>query len=113
MSDVHPPAAPGPDLQIVRVLSNNAVLARPPADSAEADEVVLVGRGIGFQRRPGEMLPTDAAGRRYVELTSEQLRFLRSMDSLDHLAMDVITDAVDLAVDLLGELHPSVYVVLA
>lgn len=43
------------DAQILRVFNNNVVLAR----DASGQEVVLTGRGLGFQARPGQ--PVDAA----------------------------------------------------
>gem|GEM_PF-1892328 len=74
---------------------------------------VLVGRGIGFQRKPGDEISPATADRQYLELSPERAQFLKGVLSLDPAVMETISAAVDLAVDLLGELHPSVYVVLA
>lgn len=96
--------------RIVRVLSNNAVLAT--ADDND-HEFVLVGRGIGFGRRPGDPVPPETATRRYVELSPDKAHYLHSIGSLDPHVAQTISAAVDLAEDLLGTLHPSVHVVLA
>lgn len=77
------------------------------------DTQVLVGRGIGFQRKPGDEISPATADRQYLELSPERAQFLKGVLSLDPAVMETISAAVDLAVDLLGELHPSVYVVLA
>lgn len=102
--------------RIIRVFSNNAVLVRMPGGvpgEDQTDEVVMVGRGIGFQRKPGDEISLATADRQYMELSPDKVQFLRSVQSIDSVVMETISDAVDLAVDLLGELHPSVYVVLA
>ncbi|MCI6207476.1 MAG: PRD domain-containing protein [Corynebacterium glucuronolyticum] len=114
--------------RIIRVLSNNAVLVRVPsgvpgedtAHSSQAhsahhdtDTQVLVGRGIGFQRKSGDEISLATADRQYLELNPERAEFFKGVLSLDPAMMETISAAVDLAVDLLGELHPSVYVVLA
>lgn len=96
-----------PDNRVVRVLSNNAVLA-----ACATGEVVLVGRGIGFGRKVGDPISTDATHRRYLALSDEQAAVVRSMSTLDPFVTSTIATSIDLAADLLGELHPSVYVVL-
>lgn len=118
--------------RIIRVFSNNAVLVRVPSGVPREDTAqntahntnakntntnentqVLVGRGIGFQRKPGDEISPATADRQYLELSPERAQFLKGVLSLDPAVMETISAAVDLAVDLLGGLHPSVYVVLA
>lgn len=100
--------------RIVRVFSNNAVLVRhEDAAAVQTQEYVLVGRGIGFQRKPGDVISSGDADHQYVELSADKIQFVRSLDSFDREVLETITGAVDLSVDFLGELHPSVYVVLA
>lgn len=96
-----------PDNRVVRVLSNNAVLA-----TCATGEVVLVGRGIGFGRKVGDPISTDATHRRYLALSDEQAAVVHSMSAMDPFVTSTIATSIDLAADLLGELHPSVYVVL-
>ncbi|MDI3196145.1 PRD domain-containing protein [Pseudarthrobacter sp. AL07] len=47
---------------VKRVYNNNVVLAI----ETDATEVVLLGKGIGFQRRPGEIVDTSLADQRFV-----------------------------------------------
>ncbi|WJZ02048.1 PRD domain-containing protein [Corynebacterium freiburgense] len=97
-----------PDLRIVRVLSNNAVLARD-----HVDERVMVGKGIGFGRKPGDIVTVDPTHRQYIELSSDKAQYLELLGVIDPRILETISAAIDFAVELLGELHPSVYVVLA
>lgn len=94
--------------RIVRVFSNNAVLVRDD----EGVERVLVGRGIGFGRRTGERIAGDRAQRTYVPIQPEKAPLMAVIDDLDATMVRQVGAAVDLASDLLGELHPSVYLIL-
>jgi beta-glucoside operon transcriptional antiterminator len=73
--ETHPPQAgptfPGPmasdvtastQASVKRVYNNNVVLAI----ESDATEVVLLGKGIGFQRRPGDTVDTSLADQRFV-----------------------------------------------
>ncbi|MDO5534315.1 MAG: PRD domain-containing protein [Propionibacteriaceae bacterium] len=95
------------DADVVRVFSNNALLVR-----LGDVERVVVGRGIGFGRRIGETLALSGDERHYVEANPERIQLLDSIGSLDPDLLQTVSSAVDLAGDLLGELHPSVYVLL-
>ncbi|MFP5312111.1 MAG: PRD domain-containing protein [Actinomycetes bacterium] len=53
--------APAP-ATVKRVYNNNVVLVVEPDDT----EVVLLGKGIGFQRRPGETVDSSLAEQRFV-----------------------------------------------
>ncbi|MDO5035088.1 MAG: PRD domain-containing protein [Actinomycetaceae bacterium] len=94
--------------RIVRAFNNNAVLA-----SVGGDEFVLAGRGIGFGRKPGDLIDLGSVQQRYIELSSDRVEFLKSVNSLEPKLVATVSSAVDLAADMLGELDPSVYVVLA
>jgi beta-glucoside operon transcriptional antiterminator len=52
----------GNSASIKRVYNNNVLLAI----EADSTEVVLLGKGIGFQRRPGETVDTSLADQRFV-----------------------------------------------
>lgn len=96
-----------PSYRVVRVFNNNAVLAR-----RGDDELVVVGRGIGYGRRGGDLLTTDSIQRQYFEVGTEKAQYLNLVNSIDPQVIETISAAVDLASDLLGELHPSVYLLL-
>lgn len=99
--------------RVVRVLSNNAVLARVGEGDSDDGGLVLVGRGIGFGRHVGDPVSATADQRQYIELSPDKVQLLTSLNALDPYVIETISTAVDLAADLLGELHPSVYLVLA
>lgn len=96
-----------PEPRVVRTFNNNAVLA-----TTGEDEFVLVGRGIGFGRKPGDVIENDNVQRQYMEVSPDRVQFLSSLTSVDPAVFHAVSAAVDLAVDLLGDLHPSVYVLL-
>lgn len=93
--------------RVLRVFSNNAVLA-----SHGEDELVLVGRGIGFGQVAGNPIPADQVQRQYLAVESDKAHYRDLVNSIDAELLETISTAVDLASDLLGELHPSVYLVL-
>lgn len=96
-----------PALYVVRVFNNNAVLVR-----AGNTERVVVGRGIGFGRKVGDYIAADNMARHYVEMNPDRMRFLDSIHMVNPAMLETISTAVDLAGDLLGDLHPSVYLLL-
>ncbi|MDO5048481.1 MAG: PRD domain-containing protein [Actinomycetaceae bacterium] len=91
---------------IVRVFSNNAVLA-----TLDGTEQVIVGRGVGFGRTAGDQIE-DGSHRHYVEARADRLGFLQTLKDIPVQTLDVLAKALDLATDMLGDLHPSVYIVL-
>lgn len=98
----------GTCLRVRRVFNNNALLV------ASGDvERVVVGRGIGFGRRAGDIIKSDPSSRQYVEVSPDRIDFFEHLDQLGPSASEAISKAVDLAADVLGELHPSVYLLLA
>ncbi|MBV7282236.1 MULTISPECIES: PRD domain-containing protein [unclassified Corynebacterium] len=104
------------ELRIARVLSNNAVVVRDSEGPAPQSKVI-VGKGLGFGASIGDIMSraevTAAENRQeYVELTAEQEEILTSLGRINAAQLAVISAAIDLAVDVLGELHPSIYVIL-
>ncbi|MEC5183924.1 beta-glucoside operon transcriptional antiterminator [Cryobacterium sp. MP_3.1] len=71
---------------IKRVYNNNVLLAV----EADSTEVVLLGKGIGFQRRPGETVDITLADQRFVAeglYRAPQLAGLLSDAPSDHIAL--------------------------
>lgn len=71
---------------IKRVYNNNVVLAT----EEDTTEVVLLGKGIGFQRRPGESIDTSLADQRFVAeglYRAPQLAGLLSDAPSDHIVL--------------------------
>ncbi|WJY95973.1 PtsGHI operon antiterminator [Corynebacterium felinum] len=96
-----------PLTRAARVLSNNAVLVT----TGDVHQV-LVGRGIGFGVKVGDTLAITDEHQRFVHLTDEQAQFFESLRAIDGHRVEKFSTAVDLAADILGPLHPSVYVLL-
>ena len=76
----------GKPASIKRVYNNNVVLATED----DTTEVVLLGKGIGFQRRPGESIDSSSADQRFVAeglYRAPQLAGLLSDAPSEHIAV--------------------------
>lgn len=62
-------------MQITRVLNTNAVLS---ADS-DSNEIVLLGRGIGFKARPGDNVDETKIEKRFTLNDKKQLSRFREL----------------------------------
>lgn len=92
---------------VTHVLNNNAVVVR-----SEAGISVFVGTGIGFAKKNGDTVTLDDAQQHYVAVEPEKLHYFNMLNSLSPDALHVIAGGVDKASQLLGPLHPSVYLLL-
>ncbi|MDP9801653.1 transcriptional antiterminator [Arcanobacterium wilhelmae] len=93
--------------RVIRAFNNNVVLARV-GDA----EVVLAGKGIGFGKHPGDLIPSEAIQRQYVEANAERIQTLKAL-ALRHPALaESVANAVEKAAEGIAGVHPSVYVVL-
>lgn len=80
-------------MEILRVFNNNLVLARDGA----GNEVILTGRGLGFQARPGQQVDPDAVVRMFVPADG------RDPDHLAELLAGIPPETIQVVADSLGE----------
>lgn len=93
--------------RVVRVLSNNAVLAQ------DGDRtVVLVGRGVGFGRRDGSVIDPDTVESTFVQLDPAVMRALEWMRGPAGSALEVISRAIDETAAEVGGLRPAAHALL-
>lgn len=99
---------PESSYRVVRAFNNNVILARH-----DDDECVLVGRGLGFRANPGDTIAADAVSQKYMAVDTEaKARYLALVNSVDNSLLHAISEAIDRAADMLGELDPTLYIVL-
>ncbi|MFV0560721.1 MAG: PRD domain-containing protein [Enterococcus sp.] len=93
-------------MEIVKRINNNVVLSK------EHDtEVILMGKGIGFQTKPGDTIPVEAIEKRYYpedDLTAEQMAML--MTKANEKELSAIYAIVRLFRDSIhSEFNPNVF----
>jgi transcriptional antiterminator len=80
-------------LQIERVLNNNVLIADHPS----YQEVVLIGKGIGFNRKQGDAIDTDLAEKFFVlKSEKEQKNYIKLLPFIDNELLEVIISAIQL-----------------
>lgn len=107
MSEHRPHAAA--QYSVAHVLNNNAVSVYALGSKTP---VVLVGRGIGFGRRAGDIIDPAHAHEHYVAVGAKRARYLELLSSVSPDVLEAIGSALELAEGHLGDLHPSVYLLL-
>lgn len=96
-------------MEIVKILNNNVVVSL----DERGREQVIMGRGLGFQKRPGDRVDDDAIEKIFA-LQSDEL-VTRLGELLSQIPLDVMTSCdriIDLSHQRLGKLHDSLYVTL-
>ena len=96
-------------MQIAKVLNNNVVVV---LDEHQREQVVM-GRGLAFQKRPGDALD-DSKIEKVFALQSDEL-VGRLGELLSQIPLEVMTTCdriIDLARGRLGKLQESLYITL-
>ena len=80
-------------LLIDKVLNNNVLIAKHPS----YEEVVLIGKGIGFNRKQGNFIETDTVEKLFVlKNEKEQESYIKLLPFIDNDFLEVIISAIDL-----------------
>ncbi|MDM5329275.1 PRD domain-containing protein [Neobacillus sp. CF12] len=80
-------------LLIDKVLNNNVLIAEHPS----YEEVVLIGKGIGFNRKQGDFIETDSVEKLFVlKNEKEQQNYLKLLPFIDNDLLEVIISAIGL-----------------
>jgi transcriptional antiterminator len=81
------------ELRIDKVLNNNVLIADHPS----YEEVVIIGKGIGFNRKSGELIDTDKIEKLFVlKNEKEQENYIKLLPFIDNELHEVIISAIDL-----------------
>jgi transcriptional antiterminator len=97
-------------LQIDKVLNNNVLIAEHPS----YEEVVLIGKGIGFNRKHGDTIETDSAEKFFVlKNEKEQENYIKLLPFIENELHEVIISAIDLIKQRINSsLHEHIHVAL-
>lgn len=80
-------------LLIDKVLNNNVLIAEHPS----YEEVVLIGKGIGFNRKRGDYIDTETAEKFFVlKNEKEQENYIKLLPFIDTDFLEVIISAIEL-----------------
>lgn len=78
-------------LQVAKVLNNNVIIANHP----DRGEVVIIGKGIGFNRKTGESIPLESVEKMFI-LTSrhEQEQYKQLVPQVDEQLIEIIGEII-------------------
>lgn len=78
-------------IQVAKALNNNVIIAHHP----EHGEVVVIGKGIGFNRKTGDAIPLEAVEKMFI-LTSryEQEQYKQLVPHVDEQLIEIIGEIV-------------------
>lgn len=79
-------------LQVAKALNNNVIIANHPAHG----EVVIIGKGIGFNRKTGEAIPLESVEKMFI-LTSrqEQEQYKQLVPQIDEQLIEIIGEIIN------------------
>ncbi|TSB44766.1 glucose PTS transporter transcription antiterminator GlcT [Alkalicoccobacillus porphyridii] len=90
-------------LVVRKVLNNNVLVAAHP----DYDEVVLIGKGLGFGKMPGDEVGREQAEKFFVlKEESEQKQYRHLMQYIDETFLSVMNDVMEMIED---KLHTRLY----
>ncbi|HJV17936.1 MAG TPA: PRD domain-containing protein [Bacillales bacterium] len=81
------------ELRIDKILNNNVLIVEHPSYK----EVVVIGKGIGFNRKSGEWIDTDKIEKLFVlKDEKEQANYIKLLPFIENELLEVIISAIDL-----------------
>lgn len=78
-------------LQVAKVLNNNVIIAKHP----QHDEVVVIGKGIGFNRKAKDLIPLSAVEKMFI-LTKpeEQEQYKQLVPQVDEQLIEAVNEII-------------------
>ena len=97
-------------LLIEKVLNNNVIIAEHPS----YEEVVLIGKGIGFNRKHGDFIENDQVEKFFVlKNEKEQQNYIKLLPFIDNEYLEVIISAINLIKEITNShLNEHIHVAL-
>ncbi|MNW52503.1 PtsGHI operon antiterminator [compost metagenome] len=97
-------------LQVAKVLNNNVIIA----DHPEYDEVVVIGKGIGFNRKAGDIIPLDSVEKMFIlKNQHEQDQYKQLLPEIDEKLIEIIGEIVlYIANQTKSELNEHIHIAL-
>ncbi|WP_026693099.1 glucose PTS transporter transcription antiterminator GlcT [Peribacillus kribbensis] len=95
-------------IRVKKVLNNNVLIAEHPSYK----EAVMIGKGIGFNRKKGDAIPSRAAEKMFVlRSEAEQENYKKLLPFIDEQILSVIIEAIELIKERAeGELNEHIHV---
>jgi transcriptional antiterminator len=98
-----------PSIIVNKVLNNNVIIAEHPAYG----EVVLIGKGIGFNRKQKDLIEASAAEKLFVlRNEKEQKNYIKLLPFLNDDLQEVIISAIELIKKRTDALNEHIHVAL-
>ncbi|QCT02081.1 putative SacPA operon antiterminator [Paenibacillus algicola] len=97
-------------IQVSKVLNNNVIIAKHPWH----DEVVVIGKGIGFNRKPKDAIPLTLVEKMFI-LTKpeEQEQYKQLVPQVDEQLIEAMNEIIHYAANAAGEtLNEHIHVAL-
>lgn len=95
--------------RVIKVLNNNGILAR---NDETGKETILMGKGLGFGKQPGQRLEGISEAKRY-ELVSGRYSALQQVNSIDPAYIEMTARIIDEAEKSLGPLRHDILIPMA
>lgn len=89
-------------MKIIKVFNNNSVAAM----SGELGDIVLTGAGIGFKKKPGDLVDEEKIEKTYLFKDKQQKRLVREDDDVAPIYYEITSKIVSKATQ---ELHTQFY----
>ncbi|WP_018663895.1 glucose PTS transporter transcription antiterminator GlcT [Heyndrickxia acidiproducens] len=79
--------------KVKKVLNNNVLIATHP----RYEETVLIGKGIGFNRKKDEVIPQESAEKMFVlKNEKEQQQYIKMIPFIDNDTLEIIISAIEM-----------------
>ncbi len=96
-------------MRIRQIFNNNVV----GAEDEKGQEVVVIGRGIGFKMKPGDRIPQSNVEKVFTFSPKNKDRFKQLLDDIPFEHLQVSDEIISMARDMIGKrLSENVYITL-
>lgn len=97
-------------LKVAKVLNNNVIIA----DHPEYNEVVVIGKGIGFNRKSGDIIPLESVEKMFIlKDQREQEQYKQLLPEIDEKLIEIIGEIISfIAQHSKSELNEHIHIAL-